>query len=261
MHQFWQGVFAVSRQIIYITQIWYIEGVSKKYGVRGGGGCPGATGRIARHASSAVHSQKTVGTYLISKRVQPFGLSRQSRCRLGAQTAPRNPLYSREIKYWMEHSRKFTASDTRIMSQRMLVANPAYAKQTAASHVSGPEFSASQVYLGLSIREAYLRFLVTRVSPEVHPCRPLWLALSRRVQRHFQQTRDNHPMLVQCWASVADGGPTLYQHRVNVSCLLGFYTLCGGGTRVAQSTSREYYYSRPHASCCYIGLFIALWHR
>ena len=28
-------------------------------------------------------------------------------------------------------------------------------------------------------------------------------------------------MLVQCWASVTDGGPTLNQHYVNVSCLLG----------------------------------------
>ena len=27
-------------------------------------------------------------------------------------------------------------------------------------------------------------------------------------------------MLVLCWASVADGGPELDQHRVNVSCLL-----------------------------------------
>ena len=27
-------------------------------------------------------------------------------------------------------------------------------------------------------------------------------------------------MLVQCWASVVDDGPILYQHWVNVSCLL-----------------------------------------
>ena len=31
-----------------------------------------------------------------------------------------------------------------------------------------------------------------------------------------QQTRYINPMLVQCWASVKDGGPTLYQHWVNV---------------------------------------------
>ena len=37
-----------------------------------------------------------------------------------------------------------------------------------------------------------------------------------------QQTRDIDPMLVQCWASVVDDGPTLNQHWVNVSttCLL-----------------------------------------
>ena len=28
-------------------------------------------------------------------------------------------------------------------------------------------------------------------------------------------------MLYRCWASVVDGGPTLVQHRVDVSCLLG----------------------------------------
>ena len=27
------------------------------------------------------------------------------------------------------------------------------------------------------------------------------------------------PMLVQCWADVVDGGPTLNQHWVNASCL------------------------------------------
>ena len=36
-----------------------------------------------------------------------------------------------------------------------------------------------------------------------------------------QQTGDFHPILVQCWPSVVDDGPTLYQHCVNVSCLLG----------------------------------------
>ena len=35
-----------------------------------------------------------------------------------------------------------------------------------------------------------------------------------------QQTRDVQAMLAQCWASVADGGPTLSQHCWNVSCLL-----------------------------------------
>ena len=36
-----------------------------------------------------------------------------------------------------------------------------------------------------------------------------------------QQTRDVDRMLFQCWADVVDGGPTLKQHWVNVSCLLG----------------------------------------
>ena len=36
-----------------------------------------------------------------------------------------------------------------------------------------------------------------------------------------QQARDIDPVLFQCWASVADAGPTLKQHWVNVSCLLG----------------------------------------
>ena len=39
--------------------------------------------------------------------------------------------------------------------------------------------------------------------------------------RVSQQTRDIHPMLFQCWASVEDGGPTLKGHSVNTSCLLG----------------------------------------
>ena len=36
-----------------------------------------------------------------------------------------------------------------------------------------------------------------------------------------QQTRDIDHVLVQCWASVADDGPTLNQQMVNVPCLLG----------------------------------------
>ena len=35
-----------------------------------------------------------------------------------------------------------------------------------------------------------------------------------------QQTRHIHPMLEHCCVSVDDGGPTMYQHWVNVSCLL-----------------------------------------
>ena len=34
-----------------------------------------------------------------------------------------------------------------------------------------------------------------------------------------QQARDLNSMLDQCWATVADGDPTLTQHRIHVSCL------------------------------------------
>ena len=34
-----------------------------------------------------------------------------------------------------------------------------------------------------------------------------------------QQARDVEPMLVQCWATVCDAGPTLNQHWFNASCL------------------------------------------
>ena len=36
-----------------------------------------------------------------------------------------------------------------------------------------------------------------------------------------QQKRYIDSMLFQCWTSVADGGPTLKRHWVNISCLLG----------------------------------------
>ena len=36
-----------------------------------------------------------------------------------------------------------------------------------------------------------------------------------------QQTRHNYPMFDQCWPNVVDGGPTLVEHWVDVSCLLG----------------------------------------
>ena len=35
-----------------------------------------------------------------------------------------------------------------------------------------------------------------------------------------RQTRHINPMLVQRWPTVCDAGPILYQHRVNVTCLL-----------------------------------------
>ena len=38
------------------------------------------------------------------------------------------------------------------------------------------------------------------------------------------ETRGVEPVLVLCWASVANGGPELDQHWVNVSCLLRLLT-------------------------------------
>ena len=37
-----------------------------------------------------------------------------------------------------------------------------------------------------------------------------------------QQTRDVDPMLVYCWPTICNAGPTVYRHWVNVSCLLGY---------------------------------------
>ena len=41
-----------------------------------------------------------------------------------------------------------------------------------------------------------------------------------------QQTRAIEPLLVQCWASVVDGGPTLNQQWLNISC---FLSSCAAG--------------------------------
>ena len=45
-----------------------------------------------------------------------------------------------------------------------------------------------------------------------------------RLKKISQQTRDIHPMLFQCWATVFKSGPTLKQHWVNALCLLGYQT-------------------------------------
>ena len=39
------------------------------------------------------------------------------------------------------------------------------------------------------------------------------------------QIRGIHPMLLQCWPSVEDGGPTLKRYLVNALCLLGHYII------------------------------------
>ena len=48
-----------------------------------------------------------------------------------------------------------------------------------------------------------------------------YLSLLSRITLTSQQTRDIDQMLLLCWVSVVDGGPTLQQHLVNISCLLG----------------------------------------
>ena len=53
-----------------------------------------------------------------------------------------------------------------------------------------------------------------------------------------QQTRGVHPMLVQCWASVEDAGPTLKQHRANAPCLLGA-TTCRAGNVPGHTASGQ----------------------
>ena len=61
---------------------------------------------------------------------------------------------------------------------------------------------------------------------QLPPPPPITLNSSKKTQNHpewtSQQTRYIDPMLVHCWASVVDGGPTLDQHWLDVSCFLGY---------------------------------------
>ena len=47
------------------------------------------------------------------------------------------------------------------------------------------------------------------------------IAACSRPPTTCRKTRDIEPVLGYCWASVEDGGPTLNQHWLSVSCLLG----------------------------------------
>ena len=49
----------------------------------------------------------------------------------------------------------------------------------------------------------------------------VFVPLVTQVAQTPQQTRDVDPMLVHCWVDVVDGGPTVNQHWVSVSYLLG----------------------------------------
>ena len=61
----------------------------------------------------------------------------------------------------------------------------------------------------------------------------------RQVEKsEAQQIRDVYTMLVQCWPAVYDVAPTLNQHWVNVSCLMGRYfqagwVTCGAATMLS----------------------------
>ena len=64
--------------------------------------------------------------------------------------------------------------------------------------------------------QTFLAFiLMSYISPVTHR----WVVIST------QQTPDTDPLLDQCWPSVVDGGPTLIQQWVIVSCLLGRLSL------------------------------------
>ena len=52
-----------------------------------------------------------------------------------------------------------------------------------------------------------------------------------------------HETSTQCWVSVVDGGPTLVQHWVDVSCLLG-------KIKVFQLVHQNYIYNRPFFRNC-----------
>ena len=59
-----------------------------------------------------------------------------------------------------------------------------------------------------------------------------------------QQPRDIETMLDQCWAGVVDGGPSLTQHWINVSCLLGgqFLILARSISSCIIPTSQNFFY-------------------
>ena len=50
---------------------------------------------------------------------------------------------------------------------------------------------------------------------------PAWSLVLITPGTATQQIRDFDPVLVLCWPNVDDGGPTLKQRLVNISCLLG----------------------------------------
>ena len=59
------------------------------------------------------------------------------------------------------------------------------------------------------IQEALFGIDRLNVSCLLDPCEPTNYFV---VSETSQQTRDIRPLLLQCWANVVDGGPTLNQH-------------------------------------------------
>ena len=81
---------------------------------------------------------------------------------------------------------------------------------TAAVCIPIPDDVASDVY-------PFVRIFVSGADHE----KPWVDFLHLHTHIPSQKTRYIDSMLVQCWDSVEDGGPTFNQHRINVSCLLG----------------------------------------
>ena len=63
---------------------------------------------------------------------------------------------------------------------------------------------------------------------------------------HWLLTLDIDTVLVECWASVADHGPTFNQHRVNVPCFLGAWDRCWQSDCMATI----YFFQRRARSIC-----------
>ena len=60
---------------------------------------------------------------------------------------------------------------------------------------------------------------------------------------HPQRTSSGKLMLVQCWPTVCDAGPTLNQHWFNASCLLGYF--------LRRWDQYQRYHTQIHPIFCY----------
>ena len=69
----------------------------------------------------------------------------------------------------------------------------------------------------------------------------IWIGLSgAHAQRDVStQTPNVHPVLIWCWASVSDAGPTPNQHSVNIWAILNGCSFCDS-TSLPHSTERPY---------------------